>query len=155
MKGVKRNEGNEGKTFLQSKSIQQFLFKSSNILKASDYDKLGRLDAPLVEKKRWSEKKKLIDRNRKLKLQLTEQRKRLEEDKKSRELSNSARKRKIKAITEWTKREHPIEWKRIVQKILLKDIILKGEPWKPQTIVVCAISFTKISNSLLIFQRFL
>src|SRR3990167_1169667 len=107
---------------------------SGSLLSPDLYKKIG-AGKIAINKDRWSVRRK--EHRRRIKEQeiLKQKSEQVQKDKESSQMTIAARKRKLKAITEWAQREHPHIWQYIVQKVALRDF-LQGKPWEPAVLLV-------------------
>lgn len=112
------SEIKESAKLFSPKQYDRMLKSNQKILRRDDLKELRAHSLREKEKKKEKQQKEQYDM-----------------DKTSSVMTKGAHKRKMTAITNWAKREHPDIWEHIVAKISLKET-LKGKPWEPAVLLV-------------------
>ena len=115
------------------KSISE-IKESSKLFSPKQYDRMLKSNQKILRKDDLKELRahSLREKEKKREKQQKEQ---FDIDKTSSIMTKGAHKRKMTAIANWAKREHPDIWEHIVAKISLKET-LKGKPWEPAILLV-------------------
>jgi len=114
------------------KSMNEVM-RAGKLLSPKQYERLGKNAAKIFRRdqvpKQQEKAKRKDDKARE-----KQERRQLMLDKEATVMTKGAQRRKMKAITQWAKQNHPEIWERIVAKISLRET-LQGNPWEPAVLL--------------------